>query len=387
MYRALNCTGSVFLSKDLPPQEATFASDEGRIFHDHMEVTLRDFLEHQETGKNILRKISEVVTPEMIESVNRGLEVIWEKVFEFSVTGKVWDFEEQFWLKKNLQMGGYVDFYMLYKDDHGNRVLVVGDYKYGFRHVTAKGNAQLAFYACAIREEIQKRGKDIDYVRAFIFQPRAYGKNDYEETKFTIKQLDTWKEKFFKTAEKIFIDKKATYKVGDWCEYCRAQTLCPVYQDKIGKDLSLDIVDVEAIKLPKPQQVPMAQRVRIAMAAQEITKFVSAVKADVMSSFLNGHDTPGVKVVEGKARRLWIDREKRIRKRLLKWGVKPYNEKLKGITEIEKILSLEYGRSEAKKMLEDLVQMSEPPLVLVPEKDERKAVKTVLDNIEGLNNE
>lgn len=389
MYRALNCTGSIFLTKDLPPAPDSEASVEGRIFHDGMEKELREFLSFQETGKHTPIVHSEEFNAEMSDYAAQGIDLLWEKVFEYSVTGKKWGFEEQFWLHKKLQMGGYVDFFMVYIDDHGNRVLVVADWKYGYKHVTAKGNPQLAFYLCAFLEEARKMGKDIDYARAIIFQPRAYGKNAYEEAKFTVKQLDTWREKFFKTAERIFVEKKQIFKVGDWCEWCRANDgHCEAYARHQEKNLSLEMIDVEKIKLPKPRALTMAQRVRIALAATDIAAFVKAVKADVMRSFIDGHDTPGVKVVEGKSHRKWIEKESKVEKHLTKLlrplDSSPYNAKFKGITQVEKELKSLYDKDEIGELLSPIVTVSEPPTLLVLESDERKAVETNLSNLKGL---
>jgi len=386
MYRAMNCTGSIFLTKEMPEAPTSAAASEGTIFHDLCERRSRQFLEGKVDGLSGKPIDFSPFPEEMSVHVDAYIDLLWKNVFAESATGKAWGFEEQFWLDEKLDMGGYEDFYCVQIDDRGNRRLDVVDIKYGFKLVHAKDNPQLAFLICAIREEALKRGKDFDYAYGHIFQPRAYGKETWDTVKFTAKQLDKWREKFFKTAEDIFVTKKPRFKVGEWCEYCRGKPVCTLHKERQEKNLSLDLVQIKTVKLPQVDKIPDNQLSKIALNADDIISFVKAVKAHCMERGIAGKKVPGLKVVEGRGRREWKD-EKTVDASLLELGFEKgdlYNKKLKGIIEIEKLLEKEFGKDEATTTMKKLVVMSVPPALLVPEEDARPELESVVNKLKRL---
>lgn len=382
MYRAMNCTGSVFLTKNLPPEKTRPEAEEGTIFHDLCEHKAAVYLEAKREGLPFQFQYGEEHDEEMILYSTDYIKHLWKNVFKESTTGKIWGFEEQVWLDEKLDMGGYEDFFMFERDERGNKVLWIVDIKYGRKLVESKQNPQLAFLICAMREECLKKGKDIDYAIGVIYQPRAYGKKAWDQTKFTLKQLDVWREKFFKTAETIFIDKKPKFKVGSWCEYCRAAGTCEALALQRQKDLGLSLIDANKVKLPSPKTLTPEQRSRIALAADDIISYVKDVKGACIESYLHGKPVKGTKVVEGSSRRQWITDKYKVEKSLAALGAKDvYNQKLKGIGEVEVILAKKHGKNKVKKLLKKLVTMTNPPMLLVPEGDERPPAKTMLSKL------
>lgn len=372
--RWVPCPGSVFYIRDMPPEKASAAALEGTEAHEAAEMALTDFLAHKETGTdpNVRRHIWGK-NSEIAEHVEGYIEAVWTKVLNQSITGKFYELETALVLDANLDMSGYADFVSIEIDDRAKRVGVIGDFKYGFHHVSSEGNSQLAFYACALQETFKRGGKALDYVRAFIYQPRARGKEAYQEAKFTANQLESWRTKFFKAAESIFLTKKPKFRIGEHCRFCRAQGICTTYKKEMDRAIGLELVDIEKEELPDPPHIKEETLIQIVLHEEKFLNFVHACKKYAYEQMLSGRKLPGLKLVEGTTRRAWrkaaVDE---VGTGLIKLGVPdPYDLKLRGITEIERELAKIHGKAEAKKLLEDYCPKGQASIQLAPETDPR----------------
>lgn len=372
-----NCTGSVFLSKDLPPEAPSAAAEEGTKAHELAEIALTDFLEHKETGSDPSVRLDLAASnydPLMVDCALDYRNAIWEKVLLSSVTGKAYGLEEKFEWDKKLQIYGFVDFWCIYISERAERLGVVVDYKYGYTYVDVKKNGQLAFYASAMRRWARKHGKELDKVRAVIFQPRSQGEA-YRETVFTAKQLDAWDKKFERAVLQIYSTGRPLYKVGSWCRFCPAQGICPKYGKELSKKTALQFIDPEKIELPAIPHVSDEVLAKVITHADELESFISACKAYAINRHLNGHPIAGLKVVLGSTRRKWLEDEKAIAESLIKLGVAdPYQYKLKPLTMIEKVV----GREKVAPFL----TTTTPKPSIVPESDPRPAVQNVIEMLE-----
>lgn len=380
--RWVNCPGSIFYIKDLPPDVPGEHAVLGTKAHECAEMCLEDFLNHKINGTDPdIRAHLWAKDMEMEEHILAYRDVVWEKVLHESITGKFFELETKVILDDNLSMSGYIDFCVVHVDDRAKRCGIIGDFKYGYHHVTAEGNSQLAFYATALQEIFIKAGKPLDYVRAFIYQPRATGKEAYQETKFTAKELSTWRKKFFKAAEQIFVTKKPKFKVGEHCRFCRAQPFCETYQKHITAETSLKLVEIENEELPSPQKLSEDTLIKIVLHEEKLTSFINACKKYAYEKLSGGETLPGLKLVEGTSRRAWLkDKTEEIGKRLVELGIEePYDLKIKTIGTIEKSLGKLYGKEDAEKLLKDLCPKGQSPIILVPETDSRPAAKKSLD--------
>lgn len=380
--RWVNCPGSVFYTKDLPPEEASEAALEGTKAHELAEIALSDYLDHliEGTDPNIRLELSSA-DETMKEAVEGYVKAIWENLLEKSLTGKAYGIEEFFCLDDNLDMAGTVDFWAVYIDDRGKRVGVIADFKYGFHSVEPEKNAQLAFYACGLRKMLTDKGKDIDYVRAAIYQPRN-GAKAYKETKFTRKVLIKWEDEFQKAAKRIFIDQKPKFKAGEWCRWCRAKGICPTYKTSVETKTSLALIRPQEVKLPMPESLSDEQLAKIIINSGAITDFLKGCKDHAMSRYQLKNPIPGLKIVEGATRRTWAEDTIVLEKKLLELGLSRTeicNYKLKGIGDLTKILK---KNDYDPVILDEYVTQTKPSLTLVSETDERPEIKTLLTQIE-----
>src|SRR3972149_830527 len=257
--RWLNCPGSVFYIRDLPKEIPSEAALEGTKAHEYAEVILEGFLSYKLDG--VPQDPLLVLNDELFTLGETYKDLVWKNVLQESITDKSYALEDKLVLDKHLEMFGFVDFWAIYIDDHGKKTGVIVDFKSGYTEITVKNNAQLAFYACALREEIVRKGKDLDRVRAIIIQPKVH--EPYKEVNFTAKQLDVWRTKFFKAAEQIFVKKKATFKVGSWCKFCPAQSICSVYAKKLQSELSLKLIEPDEELLPLPDKLTNEQLIAV----------------------------------------------------------------------------------------------------------------------------
>jgi hypothetical protein len=370
--RRTACPGSAFLERMFPKPPASKAATEGTEFHEFAAVGLGEYLEHKEDGEitGVFEALCEEKPPAMVDAANDYIRTVWTKLLKSSITGKVWGIEDVFVFNKQLDMWGSIDFWAIYKNDKAQREGIVCDAKYGFVYVPAKKNAQLAFYACSLRNYARGLGKDLDIVRTAIFQPRLGEENAYREDVLTSKQLDVWEKKFMAAAHQIYVVKKPKFKVGDHCKYCAGLGVCKAYAKEIKAKTELSVIDVKSINLPAIETINDSQLRALALHGDLITTFIKGCKAHAINRYLNGRPVEGTKVVEVKGRRGWIKGDEiRMGKELKAQGVeKPWSYKLKGIGELEKALGKKKG------ILEQYIKVSPSRPVLVDASDNREAV-------------
>lgn len=382
-----NCTGSVVLYREIPPQETSSAMLEGTIAHEVAEKVVDSFLHYKLTGEELDVKLKKVKDEHKFHA-EQFKKTIWEEVLNESITGKIYGVEDRFSISDNLHMFGYIDFWCVYNDDHGKLAGCIVDYKYGYTQVPADNNPQLAFYSVAMRKELLKHGKKLDYVRAGIFQPRVPDDegNCYKETKFSSSQLDKWEKKFKKAAEDIYIKKKFTFKTGDQCTFCRAKGICKKYVEEKEKALSLKLVTSSPV-LPEPEMLSEEQLARVVLNKKSIEEFLNNCAKYCYDKLLSGGTIEGLKVVQGsKGRRSWVEDNDLIKKTFRLYGIEPTKESIRGITELTAELRSN-GIKDSTNVIDSLTTRGNPSLSIVSSDDPRPAHKTVLDKIHYVEDE
>lgn len=376
--RWTNCPGSVFLIKTLPPEAPSEAAIEGTKAHEVAEMWLEQYLNMKISGTAVFKNLHEI-SDEMNDGANFYVTSIWKELLDESITGKAYGLEEKFTIDTSLDMSGIVDFWAVYLDDKAKRVGVVADYKYGFNPVLAKNNAQLAFYAVALRKEMKQAGKDLDIVYAAIIQPRLTDeKKRFQKVKFTAKQLDTWEKKFYKAAELIFVKKEAKFKYGDHCKWCQAKAICKEYNKHMVAKTSLKLIDPDEVVLPVPESLSKEQIAKVVLHYDILKDYLDACYSHALNQMKSGKKFPGLKLVEGKTRRKWIEDEALVVTEVQKLGVDPCTRKLKNLTDIEKALAAKYDKERAKEIMSKFTQNSIASLSVVCQDDPRPEVKSLV---------
>jgi hypothetical protein len=378
--RWVACPGSIFLIRNIEVPPAGPEAERGTKVHELCAVLLEDFLKHKLTGSDALGRVLKMqpdYEPEDTENAYNYRDTVWREVLDQSITHKAYGIEEKFVFDEKLDIYGTVDFWCIYIDDRAKRAAVICDYKNGYNYVDEE-SGQLKSYACALRQEIRNSGKDIDYVKTCIFQPRCLSAAPFRSAQFTVKQLSTWEKKMFKAANQIYVKKKPTFKVGSHCKWCPAKSICKAYAKEIENQTSLALISPDSVVLPAPEVIPDDKLANIVLHADAIEDFLKACKAYCLNRHLSGKPLPGLKAVLGNTRRCWKEDEAKIILGLYALGLKDEDvfqkPKINTITAVEKRV----GRGK----LDDLTTMSEAKPILVPSNDARLEIKDGLAMLE-----
>lgn len=388
--RWTQCTGSLLLGRDMPPGPSSPAADEGTRAHEAAQIVLEDFLLHKLNGSDPEARFKEIKTDDdlMLEYIKDYRDAVWTNGLDQHITGKAFGLEERFVLDAKLDMWGTVDFWAVYISDRGKRVGYICDFKYGYHFVPAERNAQLAFYATAMREEFRRSGKDLDIIRAAIFQPRG-SEPVYRETEFTAKELGTWKKKFYNAAHSLFIAKKPKFKVGDWCGFCPARAICKPYAKELQKQASLKLIEPEAdlVRFPSPEAIGDEALLKIILHGDSICEFVGKCKSYGINRALAQKPVAGTKLIQGPTRRTWEEDKDDIISKLKHLGLEDCTTcKLKGLTVVEKELKRLHKGKDIKEIMAPMITETVPSLMLVSDTDDRERVRGQMDLL-GENNE
>lgn len=365
-HRWMNCPGSVSLYRELPEAPISEAALRGTRIHEYFEKYIEQKIRYKLTGEEVEVKTSD--TEEEILATH-AWEVLYREVFDEAVTGKNVFFEKRLTLFEEFEMFGTVDLICIYIDNHGKRAAYIVDYKFGYVDVPIEDNLQIAFYACALYEESKKAGKPLDVINVAILQPSS--KEYFKKDVLSKKKLENYITKFKKAASDIYIKKKQTFKVGDWCRYCRAQAICPLAKKTLIENSPLTVIDNF---LPKVESIPIETLIGIYEKSDLIKGFLSNVE-DHLRTLATLGNLPGYKMVEGSKRRSWrtdID-PLEIRETL---GVNPYREELLPITTIEKIIP-----KDRKSALDKFLEVKTTKNKLVKENETGNTVLSVLTDI------
>lgn len=373
---ALACPASVGLKESLPPEPAGAAAIKGTAIHEAAALMLQAFLEHKNTGED-KPVFKEAPEPEVLKVAAQWRDIIWEKAFEKSITGKTYAIEDRLVYSEKYSLWGTADFWMVSYDERAKLYGMVCDLKSGFLHVDAEQNPQLAAYACALREEVRKNtaGKrDLDYVRVAIYQPFGDG-DKYRESKFTGKQLDRWEAKFKKLAQEVY-SKNAKFKAGEHCSFCPGRVRCPTYDTYRTKETGLQLLDPTEIKFPELAAIPDETLVRIVRHEKQLDSFVKACRKELTMKLLRGEKVAGMKLVEAKTRRKWDEsRVQELGNLLAQKQIGFYENVPRSITEIREELSKDLEKKEVEALLKPFLIQPPGGIVMADSRDARDEVK------------
>lgn len=231
--RWLNCPGSVGLSVGIKSKPSSYA-EEGTKAHELSEKYLRAWLDNQ--AINI-----ECDDSEMHKHVSDYVSFVVKKSKEFKEKPNI-RIESQLTLNKEMVMYGTADVAMTgkLKDESHGKII---DFKYGKTPVVAKENSQLAYYAVALMLTSKQA---LTSVEVNIFQPRA--KKTTTSIFYTREELLCWHGVLFRGAEKalwqVIYEKDREYKMGEWCKYCLAKTICPEFNKAAAEGEGQEFIDL-----------------------------------------------------------------------------------------------------------------------------------------------
>lgn len=241
-------------------------------------------------------------------------------------------------------------------------VLKVMDYKHGKGvPVSAVGNKQLMLYGLGAYDKYSFL-YDIHTVELHIIQPRI---DNISVWSLSVEDLLKWAEDEVKPKASLAYDGAGELQAGDWCKFCKVKARCRALYQKTVEVAKLDFQEP-----PLLNDDEIASVLANAPAIQEWLNSVSEYATNEAS--VNGKIWPGFKLVEGRSQRKWSN-EDQVAQILIDNGFSEdemYNMKLKGISEIERLV----GRKNFTSMLGEVVVKPQGKPTLVPESDKRPSL-------------
>jgi len=355
-----NCYGWASLVKGIPEEPAGVQAERGTALHAGvLEVKAQGEIDHLVKGTDKNFDYSNIPNwpSEGPELADEFWTLVWEKVLEQFVTGKTIYIEKKLMLFPDLDAGGTADFIVLYYNDKGKLVAVLGDCKFGKVRVEPD-EEQLKFYLAALNKIVREKGKQIDEFRSFVYQPSHH--EPFTEHKFTKSEIEKAEARY----EKAIVESKKDnpkFKVGEHCMYCKAQGRCVAYKKHLEKEMEMMLVrNNEAVQFAPIETLSDETIVKIVSFGDKITKYINNVKKEVMLRFMHGGKVEGLKVVEGRSKRV-ITKPEHAAAELTKLGANPWKDpELKGLKALEvELVSKGIPKKDAVKIVDSFTEI--PP--------------------------
>ena len=238
--------------------------------------------------------------------------------------------------------------------------MIVVDFKYGMGVlVKAEGNSQMMIYALGSLESFDAI-YDIHDVKMTIFQPRL---SNISVAEMSRDDLYKWAEEVLKPKAIEAEEGTGEFSTGDWCRFCKARYVC---RERAKKNLEL-----AAYEFADPPLLSDEEMVDILGKVDRLVGWASDIKEYALQEAVAGKKWPGYKLVEGRAIRKYKD-EATIAELVINAGEDPYEKKLKGITEMTKLL----GKKKFEELLGALVIKPQGKPALVLESDPREEMSS-----------
>ena len=172
------------------------------------------------------------------------------------------------------------------------------DLKYGKGvAVSAINNRQLMVYGLGVYHHF-----DLLYafnrIRLTIYQPRT---DSITTDEFVLHDLLDWAEQELKPKAALAYAGEGEFVTGPHCQFCRVAHQCRALAEENQRLARLEfafITDTETVE--------------ILQAAERFRSWLKAVETNALSEAIRGKKWPGLKVVEGRSNRSWVNTDKTI---------------------------------------------------------------------------
>ena len=352
--RWLNCPPSARLSENYDDKGSDFAA-EGTDAHELCEYKLRKAL-----GLDAIDPTENLTwyNEEMEECAEGYAHSVMELVTEAKKTCS----DPIVLIEQHLDFSEYV------KDGFGtgdcvliaDGTLHIVDYKHGKGvQVDAKDNPQMMLYALGALHLFNVL-YDIEKVSMTIYQPRRSNVSTHTISKA---DLYSWAENTLKPTADLAFTGGGEFKCGEWCQFCKAKVDC---RERANYAMALAKYDFAEPPLLTDEEVE-----DILGKVNDLVSWANDIKEYALQAAVSGKVWSGWKVVEGRSNRKYTD-ERLVASAVIAAGHEPYEQKLLGITEMQKML----GKSKFDEILGGLITKPQGKPTLVPESDKRQAINT-----------
>lgn len=354
-HRWLHCTPSAVLERQYPDEGSAYA-EEGTKAHAMAEERLKYFIEN---GK-FLRKPRNADT-EMWEATGEYVATCAEKILAARadtpdarvMVEERLDFSR--WVPEGFGTGDMV----IVSDDY----IEVVDLKYGKGvEVSAEGNSQMRLYALGA---LAKYGGDylFDRVRMTIIQPRI---GNISTDEMSVEELEAWGESIIPIAA-LAHEGKGERLAGDHCRFCKCRATCARLSEYLLKEVKTDMAAEDML----PEDIA-----EVLLKATAIKAWLTDVESYAMGRALSGDKLPGLKLVEGRSKRVITDADTAVE---LLTGAGYKSAEIMKPMELQTLTALEklVGKKKLAELLADVIEKPQGKPCLVALSDKRPELEIV----------
>lgn len=251
----------------------------------------------------------------------------------------------------------------------GDGHMYVCDYKHGKGvPVHAEENSQLKCYGLGAYLAFGAL-YDISEITLVIYQPRI---NNFSQWSLSPETLLDWAETVLRPAGEMALHGEGDYSSGPWCRFCKAKAVC---RRRAEENLALARYD-----FARPSSLEDDEVNVILERVDALVSWVNDVKEYAMKRALSGYAWDNWKLVEGRSIRRFTD-EKKVAEAVENAGYDPYQRKLLGITDMQKML----GKKKFNNILGKYISKPEGKPTLVSRADPRPEMNSVFDEFKEEN--
>lgn len=353
LHRTLNCPPSLVLGEQFQDEESQYAA-EGSAGH-----ALAEHLIKKHLKQRTKRPVSDYYSDDLMEAVEDYVAFVIEQIEDakrecrsplFSVEQRV-DISEY-----SPDCFGTADMVIV-----TDKVAHIIDLKLGRGvEVSAEENPQLMAYGLGVLEMAEML-YDIEVVRLTIFQPRI---NNFSTWEITPKDLKTWGEEILKPRSAMALAGAGEFHAGSWCRFCKARNQCRARAE--------EFLRLAKMEFRQPALLTDEEIAEVLKVSDELAKWASDVYAYAQDQAItHGKEWKGYKLVEGRSNRKYSSDEEVEKAAQAAGYTDIYKKTLIGITEMERLM----GKKEFARILGKLVYKPAGKITLVPESDNREAIK------------
>lgn len=366
--RWLNCTPSAKLEDEYGDKSTSSSyAAEGTLAHELAELYLRkDVLENinDEDFERSLEEImaNELFDDEMLEVVPIYTDYCEDQYIEAKKNNDYAIIE----IEQKLDLTEYVPESFGTADTViiSDGLMEVIDLKYGKGiPVYADWNKQLMLYALGALRKYDTM-YDVNEVRVTICQPRI---NNISSWQISVEELLRWAEEHLKPTAELAFNGEGELNAGDWCRFCAVRNQC--------KKLYEQQFEIAKHEFAEPQLLSDDEIADIVQRTPKLVEWANSIAEYAKKKAIEENKQwPGLKLVEGRSRRKWIDEDKALETIFEQFPeldeADVTTTKINGITAIEKLV----GKKKFFEKLKDVVVTPQGNPTLVPLQDKRPAI-------------
>lgn len=243
-------------------------------------------------------------------------------------------------------------------------IVNVIDYKHGAGvFVSCEDNVQMKLYALGVVDMFDGIF-DIEEIRMTIVQPRMDNISTWGISKA---KLLKWADDYLAPRAQLAAKGKGEFKAGPHCQFCKVKATC---RKRAEANLELAQLDFR-----QPPELTDEEIALVLTKIDDLVAWSNDVKEYALSQALSGKHYEGFKLVAGRSIRKYTD-EAAVADAVKAAGYDPFEQKLMGITSMEKLL----GKKLFGEILGDLTVKPQGKPTLVSINDKRPELNSAAED-------